>query len=198
MRWLLLVLTVGVFVPASANAQVRTPRLTAGSNYSIESSENVLGGFAFGAQKQGIVIQPAGVAVAPMGTSPQPFVRHRTTWGLVIPGIVAFAVSYVTSLFVTGFAQALTTGPERQYLDWGYVPLIGPFVQATADTGWLTYGLIDGFVQVAGVALLIIGFVGHDEVETGYITGNQQGPTLRGLVPFVSGQSSGLAAHGTF
>lgn len=189
---LLLSLGICVLLPCFAHAQGRAPhfdlnlqlrgmdaKLAPPTESETNNEETVIVGT--------VQIQPAGTAVG------DPVMRHRAIPGLVISGTIILVVGYVTSLVVALFATAV--GDEGS--GFGYIPVLGAFIQgAVGGEGLLTYGIIDSAVQIVGLTLLIIGIVGHDEVETGYVH-NESGFRFQ-VLPTVSAQSAGFSALGRF
>ena len=96
---------------------------------------------------------------------------HRVIWGLAGAGIGLLAGGYVLEILTTAFSSLSTSFSRRDtYVGWGYVPLIGPWVQMgdlPPGTSSPMYVLLtfEGLLQAAGLVMIIIGAVGEDYEE---------------------------------
>ncbi len=109
--------------------------------------------------------------------------------GLVIGGAVTFGVLYLLSFTV---ANATSKDGRSHELDGLYVPGIGPFIAAANVHDSSGILLIDGFGQIAGLAMFISGFA-FPKTE---LVRNDLA-TVR-IIPRVSKDSSGISLMGTF
>jgi len=146
----------------------------------------------------------------PDGSSPQPDRRgimrcmhlvsgHRVSWGLAGAGIGMLAGGWIAEILTTAFSTLDSRFSSRSdYVGWGYVPIVGPWVQMTdlpPDTNssyylWLGF---EALLQDAGLILLICGLVGEDYEE--------YRPIAAGDVrvrPIVSATVQGLGISGVF
>ncbi|MCB9592458.1 MAG: hypothetical protein H6719_06980 [Sandaracinaceae bacterium] len=139
-----------------------------------------------------------GATVAPGYEVARPAARPARTpsayqpmWPVLVPGIAAFAVSYVTA----AFAGAILLASSVDDGGWLLVPVIGPFVLAPDRTPentalFITMGLSQGI----GLALLIAGLainrrdLHRDDAEAASVS----------VVPLASPDLLGAAALGRF
>ena len=106
------------------------------------------------------------VLPAEKGEAPPPGYREgkRPILGLVIPGAVLLPVAWLASSLTSLTCAAVQAVPgEGCYVaqaGWGVLPLMGPFVVATAngtDSGWRAGYALYGAFQNASLAMVIIG-----------------------------------------
>ena len=76
--------------------------------------------------------------------------------GLVIGGAVTFGVLYVLSIIAADTANS--DGHKDDNLKSLYIPAIGPFIAGAGSDGSKSIFYLDGFGQVAGLAMFIGGF----------------------------------------
>lgn len=76
--------------------------------------------------------------------------------GLVIGGAVTFGVLYVLSIIAADAANS--DGHKDDNLKSLYVPALGPFIAGANASGSKSIFYLDGFGQVAGLAMFIGGF----------------------------------------
>lgn len=102
------------------------------------------------------------------GKEPPPGYEESTRpiVGLIVPGAillpVAWAASSLTSLTcgIVQLADSYTRGCRVDDAAWGVMPLVGPFIVATArgtEPGWRAGYALYGAFQNAGLAMVIIG-----------------------------------------
>lgn len=110
---------------------------------------------------------------------------HRMSGGLLGGGIGLLAGGYVVEIFTTlftGILGAFSTGPEysaeslNAYVSWGFVPVLGPFVQMGyappfADTGLYVVLALEGLAQIGGIVMIVFGVIGEDALEWRPIAG---------------------------
>ncbi len=93
---------------------------------------------------------------------------HRVIWGLAGAGIGLLAGGYVWSILTTAISSLLDEFERRDtYVGWGFVPLVGPWVQMTdlpsgVQSSYYAYLAFEGLLQDAGLIMLIAGLVGED------------------------------------
>jgi hypothetical protein len=140
------------------------------------------------------------------GRKPPPGYREETgiRRGYVIAGAVLFGSAYLSSVFA---AQLMTSSESYEYDNSSrrrdtealplLIPAIGPFISlATLDpdlhgTGWL---VLDGFTQMAGVAMFVVG------MTTGakkWVRDEGHAVQVR-LTPFRTASHTGLGMVGQF
>jgi hypothetical protein len=166
---------------------------------------------------QPVYAQPAspyttgyGAGACPDGSAPQPDRRgvlrcmhlvsgHRVTWGLAGSGIGLLAGGWVIEILTTVFSSIDSRfGTRDDYVGWGYVPLVGPWIQMTdlppatmaSYSVWLGF---EGLLQDAGLLLLIFGIVGEDYEAYQPIAAGE----LR-VRPMLSGTMQGVTLQGAF
>jgi hypothetical protein len=153
---------------------------------------------------------PAYGMQCPDGSAPQPDRRgiircmhlvngHRVTWGLAGAGIGLLAGGWVIEILTTAFSSIDSHfGTRADYVGWGYVPLVGPWIQMTdVPPGTLSSYYVwlgfEGLLQDAGLILMIFGLVGEDYEE--------YQPIAAGDVrvrPIFSASTQGIAVTGAF
>jgi hypothetical protein len=126
--------------------------------------------------------------------------RHR--------GIGMLAGGYVASVFTTlftGIIGAFSTGSSGytvsdldNYVTFGFIPLIGPFVQLGfvppfADEGLYAWLVVEGLLQAGGLTMLIFGAIGEEYTDFRPIAGVDVH-----LRPMLSASTQGLSATVTF
>lgn len=134
-------------------------------------------------------------------------VRHRISGGLVGGGLGIFAGGYVFEIFTTIFSGLIgafdTARPDytaeqlSNYVSWGFVPVLGPWVQMAfvppfADGSLYAILAIEGLMQAGGITMAVFGFIGEDTTEWRPIAGVD----LR--VRPMLGSAQGLEARLTF
>ena len=117
-------------------------------------------------------------------------------------GSAVFAGGYAWSALVGVEAQIVEPG-ARAYLQWLYVPVLGPFVAAARydsastlqnvvyDAGFV----FEGIVQTAGLAILTYGLVGRETVVI------PDAPAHARVAPvpmILGGRAAGLGVVGSF
>lgn len=138
--------------------------------------------------------------------------RHRVIGGLLGGGIGLLVGGWVISgVFGTiatvggavGCALAsgcswTTSGYSSAFLDWGWVPILGPWVQMgylweNADGGMYAWLAVEALLQAGGLTMLIFGALGEDvtqfEPAQGYVLNFR---------PIVSPTVQGVSAQLTF
>lgn len=124
---------------------------------------------------------------------------HRVIWGLAGAGIGLLAGGWVWSILTTAFSSLLDEFEHRDtYVGWGYVPIVGPWVQMTdlppgVQSSYYAYLSFEGLLQDAGLILLIAGLVGEDAEEYRPIAAGD----LR-VRPLLGASTQGLALEGAF
>ena len=119
----------------------------------------------------------------PTRTASQPI------WGMFIAGIPVFLVPWI----LTG---ALDLALDDDAL--GFVPILGPFILAgniTYDeTGvGVTFLVIDGIIQIAGIALIVLGLTLQRQVAVRAQLGDDpEAPTIT-LLPMAGPDMAGLS-----
>jgi hypothetical protein len=130
--------------------------------------------------------------------------RHRISGGLLGGGIGMLAGGWVASIFTTlftgivfsfGTSSAYTSSDLNNYVTFGFIPLIGPWVQmgflpGSTDTGAYVWYAFEGLLQVGGLIMLIFGAIGEDAVE--YTPAPGYAFNLR---PMISPTVQGLSAE---
>lgn len=114
-------------------------------------------------------------------------VSTRPIWGMFIAGIPIFVVPWIlTGLIDLDFGSGI-----------GFIPLAGPFILAAQtsdfDSMLQTLLIIDGVVQIAGVALIVLGLVIQREVVVRARLGDDPDSPAITLLPFASETSAGLS-----
>lgn len=151
----------------------------------------------------------------PMGHGPppqEPRTEGRHLVGLIVAGAVVWAASYAFNAFVGAFAGAFTIcggsticpdeSEWEEFRGFGFVPLIGPWMQLAAkptpfghDT-WGGYLIGNAVLQTAGLTMLILGAT--IEVET-RVYGEGPGDGLElALLPQLGPTQGGLQLVGRF
>jgi hypothetical protein len=132
---------------------------------------------------------------------------HRIIGGLLGGGIGLLAGGYVASIFTTlftGIVGAFSTGGSytadslNNYVTFGFIPIIGPWVQLGfappfADTGLYVWLAVEGLLQAGGLTMIIFGALGEDYTEFRPIAGLD----LR-LQPILSASTQGVSATLSF
>ena len=95
--------------------------------------------------------------------------REKARIGLVIGGSVALGVLYLTSLMIYALADAISCidGCGDNDLWPLSIPVIGPFVAigtTNAERAGVSFLVLDGIGQSAGLAMLILGVVAKKKV----------------------------------
>lgn len=99
------------------------------------------------------------------GGGPIPEYAHLETEprkGFIIAGAAVLGASYAMSV-LAGIGYC---GPGRECVNGGlYIPIVGPFIVAAQapSTGGAALATFDGVVQLAGLGLLITGFLAPDQ-----------------------------------
>ncbi len=124
---------------------------------------------------------------------------HRVSWGLAGAGIGMLAGGWLLEILTTAFSSLDSHfGSRDTYVGWGYVPLVGPWVQmadlppATSAPMYLLLTL-EGLVQDAGLVMLVFGLIGEDYEE--------YRPLAAGdfrVSPILSASMQGLSVQGAF
>jgi hypothetical protein len=142
------------------------------------------------AQSQGYVVQPQPIATCPAPAQLMPdrwgrqrcmreVTARRVSGGLVGGGAGVFGGGYVLQVFVTlfsGVVGAFSTGPDytseqlSNYVSWGFVPVLGPWVQMAfappfADASLYAVLALEGLLQAGGITMMVFGFIGSDVTE---------------------------------
>jgi len=117
----------------------------------------------------------------------QPVTVHRARRGLVTAGAVTFGVTY-------GFAATISfllIGSTSNNKDYMWIPIAGPAILAMGSSGSDDAGFffLWSAAEAAGVAMFIVGLMGHDVIEYRLA---ERGPTLR-LTPLLARETGGLA-----
>ncbi len=137
----------------------------------------------------------------------QEVTRHRVSGGLLGGGIGMFAGGYVISIFTTlftGIIGAFGTGVSYtrdaldNYVTFGFIPLIGPWVQMGfvppfADEGLYAWLAFEALLQAGGLTMLIFGALGEEYTSFEPIAGVD----LQ-LRPMLSATAQGLITTATF
>jgi hypothetical protein len=113
--------------------------------------------------------------------------RHRVNGGMLGAGIGMFAGGYVLQIIssvvsATTFviSDALDVGYPRAnydaYVDWGWVPILGPWVQmgylpSYVDTGYYAWLAFEGLLEAGGIVLAVFGIIGEDYTDYRPIAG---------------------------
>jgi hypothetical protein len=119
---------------------------------------------------------------------------HKKRRGFVVAGAIVFGLLYSVQLIAA-------LGVGASYDDQGcnsvcsnqqgllLLPIAGPWLSDGADPhhGSLTPDLIYGVVEAAGLAMLLVGLVGHDVLEAPKPDRNLT------FLPFVTPQAEGLS-----
>ncbi|GAB4111935.1 MAG: hypothetical protein OHK0013_48030 [Sandaracinaceae bacterium] len=152
----------------------------------------------------GYAAQPQGYAVAPQPIAPacpppaqmmpdrwgrqrcmQEVTAHRVSGGLIGGGAGIFAGGYVLQVFVTLFSGivgafdtsgAYTADQLSNYVNWGFVPVLGPWVQMGfappfADGSLYAFLALEALMQAGGITMMVFGFIGEDVTEWRPIAG---------------------------
>ena len=133
------------------------------------------------------------------GPVPQGYtLREKPRVGLVVGGAVALGVLYLTSLFVYVIADAISCidGCGDNDLWPLAVPVVGPFVAigtTDAERAGLSFLILDGIGQTAGLTMLILGIVSKKKVWVR----NDLGELRVSPIAFADG-GRGLALAGRF
>jgi len=155
-----------------------------------------------GAEAPEIELQPApALLAAPMSEPEQPDlmmtrVVHRLRPGFLAAGGTTFGVSYTVAAllgFVTTFQPQDSPGDRRSPPPYYLLPVAGPLVEwwimPASSRGSVTLWAVLSGVEAVGAAMLIVGFVGHDVVESRPL---DAGPRVR-VVPMFTGQQGALS-----
>jgi hypothetical protein len=118
---------------------------------------------------------------------------HEPRGGFVLAGTIVFGLLYSVQLIA-----ALGFGADDQGCDSScsnqrgliLLPIVGPWLSDGADPhhGSLAPDLIFGGVEAAGLAMLIVGLVGHD-----VLVGPPPEDGNLAFLPFVTPQAEGLS-----
>ncbi len=138
--------------------------------------------------------------------------RHRVIGGLLGGGIGLLAggwvVSWVSGIVVTvGGAFACfvpsgcgwtSSGASSAFFNWGWAPLIGPWVQMgylwdNADGGMYAWLAVEGLLQAGGLVMLIFGALGEDSIQLEPVPGYAVH-----VRPMISASTQGLSADVRF
>ncbi|MBX7192707.1 MAG: hypothetical protein K1X94_11645 [Sandaracinaceae bacterium] len=128
---------------------------------------------------------------------------HRVSGGLLGGGIGLLAGGYVLEVFVTlfsGIVGAFSTGPDytaeqlNNYVTFGFIPVIGPWVQLGfappfADTSLYAVLVLEALAQAGGIVMIVFGVMGEDVTEWRPVAG------LDLRVRPMLGQTNGLSAE---
>ncbi len=156
-----------------------------------------------------VVVAPPAALPERQPTYVQPVVlesesTYRPSTAFVVGGLVTFGLAY-SAAAVTGAVKQDHCGVANANTSicrtetWPlYIPLAGPFIQIGTvqgtDKNTITALLvIDGVVQVAGVAMFIYGLAHRSEL----VRYSEEKPRLQ-LAPFAFTNTAGLVAVGTF
>jgi hypothetical protein len=177
------------------------------------------------APQQQVMVAPQVVApqqmACPPGTTLMPdrygqpacmeqYMRHRIHGGLLGGGIGLFAGGYVASILTTAVSGLIgafnvafgTSGYSASdlntYFTFGYVPIIGPFVQLgfappNTDGGLYAWLVVEGLMQMGGLTMLIFGAIGEEYLDYRPIAGVEVQ-----LRPMLSASTQGMSATVTF
>lgn len=124
---------------------------------------------------------------------------HRVSWGFAGAGIAMVAAGWLIEILTTAFSSLDGRFASRDtYIGFGYVPLIGPWVQmtdlppATSSPMYVWLGF-EGLVQDLGLVFLIVGLVGEDYEEYRPLAARE----VR-VRPMMSASVQGLTLEGAF
>ena len=112
--------------------------------------------------------------------------------GLVTGGAVTFGVSWGIAVSTSFVFSTSTCGSSCSYAgDYLWIPIAGPLLVASHDSGSDGPGIfiLWSAAEAAGLAMFIIGMMGHDVMEYRVA---QHGPTLH-LTPLLARAASGMA-----
>jgi hypothetical protein len=117
---------------------------------------------------------------------------HKVRRGLVTGGAITFGVSWgiaASISFVLSSSNCSGSGCSNN-ADYLWIPVAGPLVVASSDSGSDGSGilLLWSAAQAAGLAMFIIGMMGHDVMEYRVA---QRGPTLH-LGPLLAREAGGM------
>lgn len=136
------------------------------------------------------------------------YTRHRVSVGLLGGGIGMLAGGYLGSVLTTaisGLIGAFSVGSSgysssdlNNYFIFGYIPIIGPWVQLgfvppNTDGGLYAWLVVEGLLQAGGLTMLIFGAIGDEVVDYRPIAGVEVH-----LRPMLSASTQGLSATVTF
>jgi hypothetical protein len=118
---------------------------------------------------------------------------HKVRRGLVTGGAITFGVSWgiaASIAFVLSTSNCSGSGCNNN-ADYLWIPIAGPLVVAASDSGSDGSGIfiLWSAAQAAGLAMFIIGMMGHDVMEYRVA---QRGPTLH-LTPLLAREAGGMA-----
>ena len=122
---------------------------------------------------------------------PQLVAVHRARRGLVVGGAVTFLVSWSIAATVSYLLINETdcTGSCRAAKNYLWIPVVGPAVVGASGSSDPGVFYLWSAAEAAGVAMFVVGVMGHDVMEYRYARG---GPTLR-LAPLLARDASGMA-----
>jgi hypothetical protein len=124
---------------------------------------------------------------------------HRTGWGFAGSGIGLMAGGWLIEILTTAFSSLDSDFAHRDtYMGWGFVPLVGPWVQMTdVPSGTLSSYYVwlgfEGLLQDVGLVLFIVGLAGEDYEEYRAIAAGD----VR-VRPVMSASMQGLMIEGAF
>jgi hypothetical protein len=135
------------------------------------------------------------------GATPQPYrppprMIHKRRRGFVVAGAIVFGLLYSVQLIAAlaaGGGGADDQGCNSSCSNQAglfLLPVVGPWLSDGADPhhGTLTPDLIFGGIEAAGLAMLIVGLVGHD-----VLVGPPPKDRNLTFLPFVTPQVEGLS-----
>lgn len=138
--------------------------------------------------------RPIGSMQVDAAPAPERRGGYMPTWALLIPGVAAFASTYLPAV-LAGLELDLVYGTSGEITGWLYVPCVGPFVLAGyADSSPEAQALfvILGLVQTAGLSLTIAGLALNSRAEP------EPDTVSVSVLPVASREMTGLVMAGQF
>ncbi len=137
------------------------------------------------------------------------YTHHHIIGGLLGGGIGLFAGGWVASILTTAvtgligafgaaFGSGYSASDLNTYFTFGYVPIIGPWVQMgfappNTDGGLYAWLAVEGLLQAGGLTMLIFGAIGEEVTDFRPVAGVDVH-----LRPILSASTQGLSATVTF
>lgn len=151
-------------------------------------------------------VSPGGVGARPASAPATVRTEERVNLGLTIAGAAMLGASYISNIVVSLFAGiGFGSSAEEAWNDFrfvGLVPVLGPWIQLGIKPTpidqdyWVTWLVIDGVLQAAGLTMLIVGLTVRESVEVRAVA--EIGDFTLSVTPFAGPTGSGLALSGTF
>jgi hypothetical protein len=147
----------------------------------------------YGQPPPGYAPYPPPYGAYPSGYPPLQLTQvHKVRRGLVTGGAITFGVSWGIAASISFILAGSTcAGSDCAAADYLWIPVAGPLIVAGRDSGsnGSSIFILWSAAQAAGLAMFIIGMMGHDVMEYRVA---QRGPTLN-LMPLLAREAGGMA-----